>query len=383
MGIDIEKEIINSEELIENVMSKHMHGLDTEWVDQGMLVKKIFDTTPDKIMYYDLLTYMADYIGGFCSIHEDYNKLATRIALEKLYDLTNASFGESTKKLYNSYDKDGSHYPIIKKEYYEAVINNIEAIEKEIKMERDNGFDFFGIRTFERSYLLKDRKGIIVERPQYLFMRVSIAVHLIKGKLNLEKAFETYKYMSKKYFIHATPTLFNAGCVCEQLASCFLLTIGDNIEDIFDKIKSMALISKYAGGLGVNVSNIRAEGSAIRGTNGKTSSIIVLCRHLNTLCAYINQSSRRAGSAAIYVEPWHADIYDFVALRNPQTQDDLCARDLFLGLWVCDLFMEQVKKDGDWYLMCPSECPGLPEVYGEKFEELYWSYVKAGKYRKK
>lgn len=250
MGADIKGEVNNSEELINDIISKHMYDLDTKWVEKDVLVKKIFDTTPDKIEYYELLTYMADYVASYCCVHEDYNKLATRLALDKLYDLTNPSFGETMKKLYYSYDQDNKHFPIINLEYYENVVNNIGAIEKEIKMDRDYDFDFFGIRTFERSYLLKDRKGNILERPQYLFMRVALSIHNVKKKLDLEKAFETYKYMSKKYFIHATPTLFNAGTVNQQLASCFLLTIADNIEDMFDKEKCMALISKSAGGIG-------------------------------------------------------------------------------------------------------------------------------------
>lgn len=328
-----------------------------------------------------------------------YDALAAGICISNLHKTTPFDFLEVTKKLYNNkYEK--KHSPLVTDKYRKFVNKNIDKIRKALgNYERDYLIDFFGIKTLERSYLnrIKSRNdddlnikgdgneikkiktdGRIIERPQHMFMRVSLGIHLD----NIDDALETYDLMSQKYFTHASPTLFNAGTPRPQLSSCFLLNMGDSLEEIFDTVKDAAFISKLAGGIGINLSNIRAKGSHIRGTNGISDGIIPLIKMLNEEARYVNQGGRRKGAFAVYIEPWHADIYQFCELRKTIGVEELRARDIFLAMWTNDLFMERVLSEGDWALMCPDECPGLTTTYGDEFNKLYIKYENDGNYKK-
>jgi ribonucleoside-diphosphate reductase alpha subunit len=332
----------------------------------------------DRFEFYD---FVMDYLIALSSVNLIYSKIASMIAVHKLHKSTSGDIKKVVETLYNNTDSKGYRSPLISKEYYNIVINDHTKIQEKIDLERDYLFDYFGIKTLERSYLLrihKDRNTKIVERPQHMIMRVSIGIH---GD-DLDKAFETYDLISQKYFTHATPTLFNAGTERPQLSSCFLTGMGDSIESIFDTISNIANISKWSGGIGVHLSGIRGKGSIIRGTNGKSDGIIPLCIVLNWVARYINQGGKRKGSIACFVEPWHSDIFEFIELRSNKGSESLRARDLYLGLWVCDLFMERVESDGMWSLMCPDECPNLNTTYGEEFNKLYTKYESEGRYVK-
>ncbi len=353
----------------------------------------------------------------------EYNTLAAGLCISDLQKMTSGDFMEVTDRLYNNKDRFGHPTPLVTDEYYAVVKTNIDRIKKEIDYNRDFLFDFFGIKTLERAYLsrLKDNKynqaaytgtsgtsgvaaankvtkdkkndnkkdddeeslrnkyGRIIERPQDMLMRVSIGIH----GTNIDLALDTYHHMSQQYFIHASPTLFNSGAPRSQLSSCFLLSMDDNLEHIFDTVKNVALISKLAGGIGISLSDIRGKGSLIRGTNGNSDGIIPLIRLLNSEGRYVNQGGRRNGAIAVYIEVWHSDIYEFCDLRKNTGTEELRARDIFLGLWVCDLFMKRVEEDGYWSIMCPDECPGLTTSYGEAFEQLYVQYEKEGRYKKR
>lgn len=297
--------------------------------------------------------------------HPEYNKLGGRIIVSNIIKTTSSSYIEVIQPLYEN--------QIISKEFYDFVVMYEKEIQEMFDYERDYLFDFFAMKTLERSYLFKIN-GKIVERPQHMWMRVAIQIHSFVHQDSLSLIKETYDLMSLLYFTHATPTLFNAGTNHPQLSSCFLLSTEDNIEDIFKSISDVAQISKWAGGIGLSLSNIRAKGSMIRGTNGKSEGIIPLCKTLEMVGRYINQGGKRNGSICAFIEPWHADIYSFIELRKNTGDENLRARDLFIALWVPDLFMKRVQEDADWTLMCPDECKGLVDNYGEKFEELYISY---------
>lgn len=316
--------------------------------------------------------------------HPDFNKLAARISISSLHKKTSGSFLEVIKTLYNHKDKFDDNIYLVSEKLYNIVLENYEKIEKEIDYNRDFLIDFFGFKTLEASYLIRTRKypkdlGKVIERPQDMFMRVALGIH---GN-DLESAFETYHLMSQKYFIHATPTLFNAGTNYSQCSSCFLIYMDDSIDGISDVWKESALISKMAGGIGICLTDIRAKGSKIKSTNGVSDGIAPLCQTLNWIGRYVNQGGKRKGSIALYLEPWHADIFEFLELRTPHGNENNKARDIFLSLWVNDLFMKSVEKDDYWYLMCPNECKGLSNTYGEEFEKLYLDYVEKGLYRKK
>lgn len=281
---------------------------------------------------------------------------------------------------------------LISKEFYEFVINNKNKLIDMIIWKRDELIDYFGLKTLERSYLLKDTQKNFIERPQMMWLRVSIQIHglwntqtdnQIDNDERLKLIKETYDLMSELYFTHATPTLFNSGSKYPQLSSCYLLQCPDDLEQIGDSFKSIMMISKWAGGIGINLSDIRSNNSLIKSNGGRTNGIIPLCKVLESLARYVNQSSKRLGSIACYLEPWHADIEDFIPLRKNTGADNLRARDLFLGLWVCDAFMKAVKTDSDWYLMNPSDSVGLTESWGQEFETLYAKYILEGKYVKK
>ena len=312
-------------------------------------------------------------------VHPDYSILASRISVSSLHKETPDTFFEAMKKLKEYIDRAGRKAPLISDEVYEIIEANKEKIEEHIDFQRDHTYDYFGFKTLERSYLLKvDDK--IVERPQTMLMRVSIGIH----KKDLESAFETYDLMSQKWFTHATPTLFNSGTPKPQMSSCFLLAMrDDSIEGIFETLQQCAVISKNAGGIGLAVHCIRSTSSYIRGTNGHSNGLVPMLRVFNDTARYVDQGGgKRKGAFAIYLEPWHADIYDFLNLRKNHGKEEQRARDLFYALWVCDLFMKRVQDDGEWTLFCPNECPRLYETWGKEFEEIYTTYEKEGKGRK-
>jgi ribonucleotide reductase alpha subunit len=285
------------------------------------------------------------------------------------------------RRLYEFTDNDGIHTPIISKDTWNVVEKNSDFLDNFVSLHSKNDFlfDYFGFKTLERAYLMKIN-GVVQERPQYMWMRVSIGIH---GE-NLKKACETFVLMSEKYFTHATPTLFNAGTPRPQLSSCYLISMeDDSLDGIFNTLKECANISKWAGGIGLHIHNIRAAGSLIRGTNGSSTGIVPMLRVYNNTARYIDQGGRRNGSFAIYLEPWHADIVDFLDLKKNQGDEEMRARDLFYAVWIPDLFMEKVKTNEEWCLFCPDECPGLADVHGDKFKELYIKYENAGKFKRK
>jgi len=354
---------------------------DTNFFDMNEIVDNIFKQLPDKINRFEFYTFVSDFIIAKCSTHILYLKMASMMCVDKLHKTTNPDIKLISTTLYNNTDIHNDHSPLISLECFEIIQDNYEKIQKKLDMERDYLFDFFGLKTLERSYLLRIHEGkktIIIERPQHLIMRIAIGIH---GK-DLDAAFETYDLISNRYFTHATPTLFNAGTRRPQLSSCFLIGMGDSIESIFNTISDMAFISKWAGGLGLHLSSIRSAGSIIRGTNGKSDGIVPLSIVLNWVARYINQGGKRNGSIACYLEPWHADIYEFCELRSNKGSEAQRARDLFLALWIPDLFMKRLKEGGMWSLMCPNQCPNLNSTYGEEFEKLYTQYENEGKYIK-
>jgi ribonucleotide reductase alpha subunit len=322
---------------------------------------------------------LAAYLSSSMSIdNPDYSVLASRIIISNHQKNTSPSFSETIQILYNNKDIHGEDSPLVSDELYEIVNNNKEKLNNYIDYQRDFLFDYFGFKTLERAYLIKINKKII-ERPQHLWMRVAIGIH---GN-DIKDVLETYDLMSKKYFTHATPTLFNAGTRRPQLSSCFLCSVNDDsISGIYDSLKEMALISKYAGGIGIHIHQVRAKGSHIRGTNGTSNGIIPMLRVFNNTARYVDQAGKRLGSIAVYLETWHNDIEAFLELKKNHGSEEERCRDLFLALWVSDLFMKRVKENKKWSLMCPDKCRGLSDVYGKEFEELYEKYENEEKYTK-
>ena len=312
--------------------------------------------------------------------HPDYALLASRIAVSNLHKNTKKSLSETIKDLYNYIDpKTAKKAPLISDEVYNIIAKNADVLDSTIIYDRDFRYDFFGFKTLERSYLLK-LKGQVAERPQQMLMRVAVGIH----KEDLDSAIETYNYMSEGWFTHATPTLFNSGTPKPQMSSCFLLTTKeDSIPGIYDTLKQCAQISQSAGGIGLSIHDIRAMGSYIKGTNGTSNGIVPMLRVFNDTARYVDQGGgKRKGSFAIYMEPWHADVFDFLDLRKNHGKEEQRARDLFYALWTPDLFMKRVEENGDWTLMCPHECPGLSDTHGKDFEKLYTKYESEGKGRK-
>lgn len=322
---------------------------------------------------------LAAYLCSSMSVdNPDYSTLASRIIISNHHKNTSPSFSETIQILYNNKDVHGNHSPLISEELYEIVCKNKEKLNNYIDYQRDFLFDYFGFKTLERAYLIKINKKII-ERPQHLWMRVSIGIH---GD-DIKEVLQTYDLMSNKYFTHATPTLFNSGTKRPQLSSCFLCSINDDsVSGIYESLKEMALISKYAGGIGIHIHQIRSKGSHIRGTNGISNGIIPMLRVFNNTARYIDQAGKRLGSIAVYLETWHSDIEAFLELKKNHGSEEERCRDLFLALWVSDLFMERVKENKKWSLMCPDQCRGLSDVYGNNFKELYETYENEGKYIK-
>jgi ribonucleoside-diphosphate reductase alpha chain len=322
----------------------------------------------------------AEVAAGKTMDHPDYALLASRIAVSNLHKETKKSFSEVMDDLYNYIDpKTGQNASLIAEDVYAVISENRDLLDSSIIYDRDFRYDYFGFKTLTRSYLLRVN-GIIVERPQQMLMRVALGIH----KNDMPAAIKTYNLMSEGWFTHATPTLFNAGTPKPQMSSCFLLTMKeDSIEGIYDTLKSCAQISQSAGGIGLAIHNIRATGSYIKGTNGTSNGIVPMLRVFNDTARYVDQGGgKRKGSFAIYIETWHADIFDFLDLKKNTGKEEMRARDLFFAMWTSDLFMQRVQDDGNWTLMCPNECPGLYDVHGEEFEALYTSYEAAGKGRK-
>ena len=322
----------------------------------------------------------AETAASLTTTHPDYALLASRIAVSNLHKNTEKSFSATMEALYTYIDpKTNKKAALIADDVHKIIQENAEMLDSHIIYDRDFGYDFFGFKTLERSYLLK-MNNKLAERPQHMLMRVSIGIH----KEDIDAAIETYDLMSQKWFTHATPTLFNAGTPKPQMSSCFLLTTkDDSISGIYDTLTQCAKISQSAGGIGLSIHNIRATGSYIRGTNGTSNGIVPMLKVFNDTARYVDQGGgKRKGSFAIYLEPWHADVFDFLDLKKNHGKEENRARDLFYAMWTPDLFMKRVEEGGDWTLMCPDECPGLSDVWGEKFEKLYTKYEKEGKGKK-
>lgn len=305
--------------------------------------------------------------------HPDYAILAARIAVSNLHKQTKKQFSSVIDDLYHYINpKNNKAAPMISEKTHETVMKHAEELNSAIVYDRDFNYQYFGFKTLERSYLLR-LNGKVAERPQQMIMRVAVGIH----DEDIEKVIETYNLMSQKYFTHASPTLFNAGTPNPQLASCFLIDIkDDSIEGIYDTLKTCALISKTAGGIGLNIHRIRATGSYISGTNGSSNGIVPMLRVFNNTARYVDQGgNKRPGAFAMYLEPWHADVFEFLDLRKNHGKEEVRARDLFFALWIPDLFMKRVEANGDWTLMCPNEAPGLADIYGDEFEALYERYV--------
>jgi ribonucleoside-diphosphate reductase alpha chain len=308
----------------------------------------------------------------------EFSKLATRLVISNMHKNTTECFSEVMEKLYNNVDTNDNPAPVLADDIISLVRKYKDTLNETIDYSRDYLFDYFGFKTLEKSYLMK-LNGKVLERPQHLYMRVAIQVH----KDSIEDIVKTYHLISQHYFTFASPTLFNAGSRLQNLSSCFLIGTDDSIGGIYKTISDCAQISKVGGGIGVHINNIRSKGSVIRGTNGHSDGIIPMLKVYNSTCLYVNQSGKRKGSFAMYLSPEHPDIFEFLDLRKNQGSEDMRARDLFLAMWLSDLFMKQVEKDGDWYLMDPDECPRLSDCYGEEYEELYWKYVEQGKFKRK
>jgi ribonucleotide reductase alpha subunit len=345
-------------------------------INYTSLAIKIIDQLFDGIKTSELDELTAQQCASMTTIHPDYGILASRILISNHHKNTEKSFSKVMKKLYNFKDVHDESHPKISQELYDLVDKYGKKIDKMIDYSRDYEFDYFGFKTLERSYLMK-YDNIIVERPQHMWMRVSLGIH---GK-NLDKAKESYDFMSQKFFTHATPTLFNSGTPRPQLSSCYLIAMeDDSVKGIYNTMTECALISKYAGGIGLHIHNIRGEGTHIRGTNGHSNGIVPMLRAFNSTARYIDQGGgKRAGSFAMYIEPWHSDIEQFLQMKKNHGDEELRARDLFYALWIPDLFMERVKDNKEWTLMCPDKCKKLQDVYGDEFKELYEKYEKEGK----
>ncbi len=361
-------------------VKKLCYGLNQRFVSPIEISQKVVQGLYDGVATTELDNLAAETAASLAIIHPDYALLAARIAVSNLHKSSEKSFSETIEKLYYYIDpKTGAKAGLIGDTTYTIVMNNADVLNSAIIYDRDFTFDYFGFKTLEKSYLMR-LDGEVVERPQHMLMRAAIGIH---GE-DITSAIETYNLMSEKWFIHATPTLFNAGTPKPQLSSCFLLTItDDSISGIFETLNRCAKISQSAGGIGLSIHNIRAKGSYIKGTGGTSNGIVPMLKVFNDTARYVDQGGgKRKGAFAIYLEPWHADIQDFLELKKNHGKEEMRARDLFYALWISDLFMERVKENTDWSLFCPNECPGLDEAYGDEFKALYTKYEKEGKARK-
>jgi ribonucleoside-diphosphate reductase alpha chain len=358
---------------------KMCYGLN-KLVDPVKVAMRVIEGLYDGVTTSELDNLAAETAATMTVQHPDYAKLAARIAVSNLHKNTKKTFSDVMTDLYTYVNpRTGQKAPLLSDEVYKVIMDNAATLDSTIIYNRDFGYDYFGFKTLERSYLLK-LNGEIVERPQHMLMRVAIGIHLE----DIDEAIETYELMSKKIFTHATPTLFNSGTPKPQMSSCFLLQIQeDSIDGIYDTLKQTAKISQSAGGIGLSIHNVRATGSYIRGTNGTSNGIVPMLKVYNDTARYVDQGGgKRKGSFAIYMEPWHADVFNFLDLRKNTGAEEMRARDLFYAMWIPDLFMKRVEENGEWTLMCPNECPHLFETYGEEFETLYTGYEKARKGRK-
>lgn len=348
-------------------------------VDPVKIAMKVIEGVYDGVTTSELDNLAAEIAATNATTHPDYALLASRIAVSNLHKNTKKSFSQTMKDLYEYVDpKTGQNAGLLAQDVYDIVMENAPLLDSTIIYDRDFNFDYFGFKTLERSYLLK-LYGKVAERPQHLFMRVAVGVH----KHDLDQVVRTYNMMSEGWFTHATPTLFNAGTPKPQMSSCFLLQMqSDSIDGIYNTLKQSALISQSAGGIGLSIHNVRAKGSYIKGTNGTSNGIVPMLKVFNDTARYVDQGGgKRKGSFAIYLEPWHADVYEFLDLKKNHGKEEARARDLFYALWIPDLFMQRVKDDGMWTLMCPNECPGLADVWGPEFEALYTKYETEGRGR--
>ncbi|MDX2189529.1 MAG: ribonucleoside-diphosphate reductase subunit alpha [Bacteroidota bacterium] len=356
------------------------YGLEMNYVDPVEVAMKVIGGIYNEISTKEIDQLAAEIAASLTTKHPDYAQLAARIAISNLHKETSKSFSNTMKRLYMYDDpKTGENASLISKDTYEVIRKNAALLDSSIIYERDFNYDYFGFKTLERSYLLK-LDGIVVERPQHMLMRVAVGIH---GE-DIDSVLETYNLMSEKWFTHATPTLFNAGTPKPQLSSCFLLTMqDDSIEGIYDTLKQCAKISQSAGGIGLSIHNIRATGSYIKGTNGQSNGIIPMLRVFNDTARYVDQGGgKRKGAFAIYLEPWHSDIFEFLQLKKNHGKEEMRARDLFYAMWMSDLFMKRVEANDVWSLFCPNEAPGLAESYGEEHEKLYEKYEREGRYRR-
>ncbi|SDR86981.1 ribonucleoside-diphosphate reductase subunit alpha [Christiangramia echinicola] len=360
-------------------VKKLCYGLN-ELVDPVKVAMRVIEGLYDNVTTSELDNLAAEIAATMTTAHPDYAKLAARISVSNLHKNTKKTFSEVMTDLFEYVNpRTDEKAPLLSEEVYKVIMENKEKLDSTIIYNRDFGYDYFGFKTLERSYLLK-LNGEIAERPQHMLMRVSIGIHID----DLDAAIETYELMSKKYFTHATPTLFNSGTPKPQMSSCFLLTMkDDSIDGIYDTLKQTAKISQSAGGIGLSIHNVRATGSYISGTNGTSNGIVPMLRVFNDTARYVDQGGgKRKGSFAMYVEPWHADIFDFLDLKKNHGKEEMRARDLFYAMWMPDLFMKRVQENGKWTLMCPHECPRLYDTYGEEFEKLYEKYEAEGKGRR-
>uniref|UniRef100_A0A8C6XVK7 Ribonucleoside-diphosphate reductase n=1 Tax=Naja naja TaxID=35670 RepID=A0A8C6XVK7_NAJNA len=361
-------------------IQKLCYGLNLDFVDPAQITMKVIQGLYSGVTTVELDTLAAETAATLTTKYPDYAILAARIAVSNLHKETKKVFSDVMEDLYHYVNPhNNKHSPMISKETLDIVQANKDRLNSAIIYDRDFSYNYFGFKTLERSYLLKINSKV-AERPQHMLMRVSVGIH----KNDIEAAIETYNLLSEKWFTHASPTLFNAGTNRPQLSSCFLLCMkDDSIEGIYDTLKHCALISKSAGGIGVAVSCIRSTGSYIAGTNGNSNGLVPMLRVYNNTARYVDQGgNKRPGAFAIYLEPWHFDIFEFLDLKKNTGKEEQRARDLFYALWIPDLFMKRVENNQDWSLMCPNECPGLDEVWGEEFERLYESYEKQGRVRR-
>ena len=397
-------------------LKKCCKEIQTVEINTTKFALRVIEQLHDNITTQKIDEITADLAASMSSQHYDYNTLAGRIIISNMHKSTPTTFSKSVKKLYQYVDKHGKACPLVSAEYYQTVMAHTKVLDVLCgDCSRDYLIDYFGYKTLEKAYLMRVN-GVVVERPQYMWMRVAVALHMgtvvkspdgmkitdgkgtdgkgTDGTITcdlmvpensdaiLERIRETYEMLSSKHFIMATPTLFNIGTPRPQCSSCFLVAMeDDSVDGIFSTLTDCARISKYAGGIGLHIHNIRATGSHINGTNGTSDGIVPMLRMFNQTARYINQSGKRNGSFAIYLEPWHADVEMFLQMKTNHGDEELKARDLFYAMWIPDLFMERVKSEGQWTLMCPDECRGLADVYGDEFRTLYESYEKAGKGR--
>jgi ribonucleoside-diphosphate reductase alpha chain len=361
-------------------IEKLCYGLETNFVNPVEVAMKVINGLYDGVSTQELDNLAAEIAATMTTKHPDFAKLAARIAVSNLHKTTSKSFSNTMKRLYQYIDpKTGQNAPLISKDTWKVIKANAAELDAAIIYDRDFSYDYFGFKTLERSYLMK-MDGKVVERPQHLLMRVAVGIHAE----DIPAAIETYNLLSEKWFTHATPTLFNAGTPKPQLSSCFLLTMkDDSIDGIYDTLKNCAKISQSAGGIGLSIHNIRAKGSYIKGTGGTSNGIVPMLRNFDMTARYVDQGGgKRKGSFAMYLEPWHADVFEFLELKKNHGKEEMRARDLFLALWIPDLFMKRVENNEMWSLFCPNEAPGLADCYGEEFERLYEKYEAEGKARK-